>query len=151
MLTKKTHKAAVMLITTLLATSVYQFYSRNVASSMLPSVDYCNLSTTACNQEGVTVTLSEDVIRPMQASTITVDWPALSEKQDTLTLSLEGNEMMMGIYKLNLTRINQSNQFTGELMLPFCTSDEMTWQGQIQTTRPGPETRPVNISIRMIQ
>ena len=57
--------------------------------------------------------------------------------------------MMMGLYQLELTRTTDG-QFTGELMLPVCVSNEMTWQGSIKPLSTGQFT-PINVSMRMIK
>ncbi|MGF1701806.1 hypothetical protein L4D09_16070 [Photobacterium makurazakiensis] len=87
----------------------------------------------------------------MRTSEITVNWPDLPEDTHELLLSLEGEEMMMGVYKLVLTPSNQAHQYKAELMLPFCTSNEMTWQGTISSNTLDNQSTPINISIRMIK
>ena len=112
--------------------------------------DYCQLSTEACRQHGASVVLDSDVIHPMLATQIRVSWPDIPQDTDKLILSLEGREMMMGLYKLELPRA-ADGQFSGELMLPFCVSNEMTWQGSIKPFSDSGQFTPINVSIRMIK
>ncbi|MCW8329929.1 hypothetical protein MD588_14060 [Photobacterium sp. SDRW27] len=113
-------------------------------------IDYCQLSTKACEQNHAIVTLSNDVIHPMQSAEVSVSWPDIPQNTDSLILSLEGHEMMMGVYKLKLTR-TLNGHFSGNLMLPFCTSEEMTWQGSIKPDSNSVKIEPINVSLRMIK
>jgi len=110
--------------------------------------NYCQLSTQACEQNNVSVTLSTDVIHPMKATQVNVSWPELPEKTNSLMLTLEGHEMMMGIYQLKLSRAS-NGQFSGDLLLPFCTSNEMTWLGDIKPLSEPEQITPISISLRM--
>jgi len=112
--------------------------------------DYCQLSTRVCKQHEASITLSEDVIHPMQSTNIHVSWPVIPEKTNTLILSLEGREMMMGVYQLKLSRTSNGH-FSGDLMLPFCTSKEMTWLGSIKPLSDSEQIMPINVSLRMIK
>ncbi|MDO6706688.1 hypothetical protein [Photobacterium sp. 1_MG-2023] len=108
----------------------------------------CTLSQQACLQQDAIVRLSHDVVHPLQPTQMTVQWPALPEEADMLLLSLEGHEMMMGQYQLKLIR-QPDRSFSGELMLPFCTEDSMTWQGSI--TPVSGSHSPLYVSLRMTQ
>jgi len=106
----------------------------------------CQLSASVCRQAGAHIWLGTDTIRPMQPTTITVNWPALASEQP-LELRLEGKEMAMGIYKLLLEK-QPSGDYQAELLLPVCTQRSMTWIGTI--TAGHPESRPpLYISLRM--
>lgn len=120
----------------------------------LAETEYCQLSTKACEQHGATVVLANDVIHPMQGSLISVQWPEIENATEALVLSLEGREMMMGVYQLKLNK-TASGHFTGDLLLPFCVSNEMTWQGSIKPlikpTQNSEHVTPINVSIRMLK
>lgn len=123
-------------------------------TSVTESVPPCALSTTPCQQGDASITLDKDVIRPMEKARIVVEWPALSEDIEQLALSLEGEEMMMGVYRMQLTREAGTSYFSGELMLPFCTSDAMTWVGSthpITDDPQAPHRNRLSLSIRMIK
>lgn len=106
--------------------------------------DYCEVGTQACKQESVVITLSDDIVQPLKPSTITVQWPEAT-RDKPLLLELKGREMEMGTYKLPLI-LNDEGLYTGEIMLPICTEDSMTWQGSISS-----KTNQAYISIRMEQ
>ncbi|PSW00139.1 hypothetical protein [Photobacterium lipolyticum] len=122
--------------------------STTATTSPLQTDDVCQLSTKACTQQGASIQLSDDIVHPLKATEITVFWPELPQEITTLVLSLEGLEMMMGVYRLKLTK-NTSGEFRGELMLPFCTSKEMTWQGTIEPFLSPEQIKPINVSLRM--
>lgn len=109
---------------------------------------YCQLSTQVCEQNNASVTLSTDVIHPMKATEVNVSWPELPAETNNLMLTLEGHEMMMGVYQLKLSRTSDG-QFSGNLLLPFCTSNEMTWLGNIKPLSEPEQITPINISLRM--
>ncbi|MFC1233520.1 hypothetical protein [Vibrio sp. F74] len=89
---------------------------------------YCMVSTTACQQDGVTITLEHDLAKPLVESMIEVNWEGTTS--DTLLLSLQGFEMDMGIAKYSLTK-QSSGRYIGNIMLPVCTQDKMTWIGTL--------------------
>ncbi|UGA57761.1 hypothetical protein [Vibrio sp. VB16] len=89
---------------------------------------YCMVSTIACQQDGVTITLEHDLAKPLVESMIEVNWEDTTS--DTLLLSLQGFEMDMGIAKYQLTK-QSSGRYIGNIMLPVCTQDKMTWIGTL--------------------
>lgn len=105
--------------------------------------DNCILSKTVCVYDDITVIADKDITQPLKPTKIDVYWP--SHKQDHLILSLEGHEMMMGEVKFRLNKVSQ-HSFTGEIILPICTENSMTWFGQLTD---GEEF--INTSIRMEQ
>lgn len=123
---------------------------KNKTDKQQQQIDYCQLSTQVCEQNNASVTLATDVINPMQNTEINVQWPDLPAETDHLVLTLEGHEMMMGVYQLQLSR-TASGGFSGDLTLPFCTSDEMTWQGNIKPSSDQEKITPINVSIRMVK
>lgn len=108
----------------------------------------CELSQASCLQNNASIMLSDNIVHPLQPTTMTIRWPELPKETNSLLLTLEGHEMMMGQYQLQLTR-QPDDSFSGELMLPFCTQDAMTWQGKI-TSDSGSLT-PLYVSLRMTQ
>ncbi|ELV8620516.1 TPA: hypothetical protein RQJ75_000177 [Vibrio vulnificus] len=113
------------------AKDIVQLFSSDttaVAQSAPRLEDYCMLSTQACTQQAVSMTLSNDTAQPLIASEITVEWPATSGEQ--LMLSLRGLEMEMGMPKFILKQTSPG-LFRGEVILPVCTTDAMTWLGEL--------------------
>ena len=104
-------------------------------------IEYCQLSSTACTVNEVSVVLETDVVSPMQPTKIEVSWPGNNDQQ--LWIELEGKEMSMGVAKFVLNNLGDGT-FSGSLLLPVCHSDSMTWIGSIQSSN---ETFP--ISVRM--
>ncbi|GAB6262890.1 hypothetical protein L4174_019620 [Photobacterium sp. CCB-ST2H9] len=117
-------------------------------SSEFDSALACQLSQQHCQQQDAVIQMSDDIVRPLQPTTITVQWPQLPAETKALRLTLEGREMMMGQYQLQLTR-QPDNSFSGELLLPFCTENAMTWQGSI--TPDSGSFSPLYVSLRMTQ
>ena len=129
---------------------------KNLVSGVIATEDsgftapHCQLSHQDCVSGEAKIKLDRDIIKPMEATKIQIEWPTLPPDADTLELTLEGQEMMMGVYRQKLVRQAGTDLFSGELVLPFCVSDEMTWQGRI--TPPAHSSKqPVNVSIRMIK
>ncbi|MEZ8825479.1 hypothetical protein AB6E04_14015 [Vibrio amylolyticus] len=90
--------------------------------------NYCFVSTKPCEQDTVTMTLDTDNAQPLIPATITVNWEGA--QSETLMLVLKGVEMDMGTVKYVLKPV-QGNQFQAEIILPICTSHEMTWIGTL--------------------
>ncbi len=86
------------------------------------------LSTQACTQQAVSMTLSNDTAQPLVASEVRVEWP--SSKEPQLVLTLSGLEMDMGKPKFILKQTSPG-LFRGEVILPVCTTDAMTWLGEL--------------------
>ncbi|MGF1687922.1 hypothetical protein L4C36_14715 [Photobacterium japonica] len=148
------HKYALLIGLTAVSLMIY-FHDAPLpmlgSSSSSVSQTHCALSTTPCHQQGAAISLDRDVIRPMEKARVTVNWPALPNDVTALMLSLEGGEMMMGVYRLPLTRQTPKAAFSGELSLPFCTSKHMTWLGQIHPVGTTDNRQSLSISIRMIK
>ncbi|MEZ9331036.1 hypothetical protein AB4152_18655 [Vibrio breoganii] len=124
------------------AKDIYQTVQISLANKELKSdIEYCQLSTTVCTINDASIVLEQDVVSPMQPTSIEVTWPDNNDEQ--LWIELEGKEMSMGVAKFVLS--NQGNNtFSGSLLLPVCHSDAMTWIGSIQSSN---GTLP--ISVRM--
>ncbi|EGR4342300.1 hypothetical protein DDN83_07725 [Vibrio cholerae] len=90
--------------------------------------DYCQLSQQSCDQAGVTMTLAQDKAHPLVANRLTVHWP--NTDAQNLILTLEGLEMNMGSAKFSLSS-NGDGLYSADIILPVCTSDAMTWIGEL--------------------
>ncbi|WP_084882714.1 hypothetical protein [Vibrio sp. qd031] len=88
----------------------------------------CHMTTSECRWDATSAVLAQDVVKAMQPTTITATWP--NTDADRIRVSLKGVEMEMGEPRFVLNR-TQANTFTGDLLLPVCTSDAMTWVGEI--------------------
>lgn len=89
---------------------------------------YCMLSTQECAQDSVTMVFEHDSAQPLVPATLTVTWDGTSS--DQLQLSLSGLEMEMGTARFQLKR-TEGNTFQGDVILPVCTMDKMTWLGEL--------------------
>ena len=117
---------------------------KSVMESHSPDVDlkdYCMLSTISCEQNTVAMTLEHETAQPLVPTKIKVVWE--DSASDTLLLSLTGLEMEMGSARFQLKHIG-NNTYEGDVILPVCTMDKMTWLGELTD---GVET--VNPAIRM--
>ena len=103
--------------------------------------DYCMLSTTSCEQESISMSLDRETAQPLLPTKIKVVWEGAAS--ETLMLSLSGLEMEMGSARFQLKSIG-NNTYEGDVILPVCTLDKMTWIGELTD---GVET--VNPAIRM--
>ena len=105
--------------------------------------EYCLLTTEACESNDVRIKVDRDISQPLVPTEIVVDWP--EAQQESLLLTLEGYEMEMGtaVFKLNKS---STGQFTGQVILPVCTTDAMTWVGELTDGQ-----HSVSTSIRMEQ
>ena len=103
--------------------------------------DYCMLSTTSCEQNTVAMTLEHEKAQPLVPTKIKVVWDGAAS--ETLMLSLTGLEMEMGSAHFQLKNIG-NNTYEGDVILPVCTLDKMTWIGELTD---GVDT--VNPAIRM--
>ncbi len=127
-------------ITCVAAALVAGFYaptlikSLSTSSELKPLDEYCFLSTTTCIQQEVSMTLNVDSTQPLVPAQLTVEWPGANSEQ--LILSLTGREMEMGEPKFILKK-HAPEQYVGEVILPVCTQESMTWVGELsdgQTT-----------------
>ncbi|GEA50686.1 hypothetical protein VIN01S_14900 [Vibrio inusitatus NBRC 102082] len=124
------------------AKDIYQAIPISLTSEKQKSnIEYCQLSTSICTINNASIVLEQDVISPMQPTSIEVIWP--ENNDDQLWIELEGKEMSMGVAKFVLSK-QGNGTFSGSLLLPVCHSDSMTWIGSIQSSN---GTLP--ISVRM--
>ncbi|WP_162047760.1 hypothetical protein [Vibrio taketomensis] len=103
--------------------------------------EHCQLSTQPCEQSNVVVTISQDTAQPLLPVTMVAQWP--NSAAETLSLTLHGYEMDMGNARFTLNKAD-SQQFSGEVLLPGCTSKEMTWIGQLTDGK-----QSIDVAIRM--
>lgn len=102
--------------------------SLSTPSEPKPLDEYCVLSKQTCVQQGVSMRLSVDSAQPLVPAQITVDWPDTNAEQ--LVLSLTGQEMEMGQPKFLIKKVS-SGKYMGEVVLPVCTQESMTWVGKL--------------------
>ena len=94
---------------------------------------YCMLSTQACIQDDIAITLDKNILQPMVSSRIKVLWSknqSLTTQASKLTLTMTGLEGKLGRVKYNLKQTGD-NIYEGDITLPVCTLDEMTWLGEL--------------------
>lgn len=122
------------------------------ATAAIDLEEFCHLSTQTCTQNSVKMTLEHDTTQPLLPSTLSVEWPNATD--ESLLLSLQGLEMEMGVVKIQLSKIG-NGFYEGSVILPVCTTDDMTWYGTLSRTgsvknsTPNNSSQPVNIVIRM--
>ncbi len=90
--------------------------------------NYCLLSNTPCVQKDVIMQLSEDFAHPLKSISINAEWPDAESSQ--LLLTLDGLEMSMGTAKYVLYK-QDNGSYQGDITLPICTQDSMTWIGSL--------------------
>jgi hypothetical protein len=91
------------------------------------------LSTQACIQDDIAITLDKNILQPMVSSRIKVVWSnnqSLTTQASKLTLTMTGLEGKLGMVKYNLKQTGD-NIYEGDITLPVCTLDEMTWLGEL--------------------
>lgn len=89
---------------------------------------YCLLSQQSCEQAGVSMRLEPALNAPATTYRLTVNWPNAGAQN--LILTLQGLEMDMGSAKFSLSPIG-SDSYSGEIILPACSSGAMTWLGEL--------------------
>ncbi len=102
--------------------------SLSAPSELKPLDEYCFLSTATCIQKNVSMTLNADSAQPLVPVQLSVGWPDTEAEQ--LVLSLAGREMEMGEPKFLLKKVSPG-QYSGEVILPVCTQESMTWIGEL--------------------
>ncbi|ELH3115101.1 MULTISPECIES: hypothetical protein [Vibrio] len=117
---------AVALVAGFYAPTLLKSFSSS--SIVKPLDEYCLLSTTACVQQGATMTLNVDNAQPLIPAKFDVEWNKSDAEQ--LVLSLSGREMEMGEPKFLLKKI-APGKYSGEVVLPVCTQESMTWVGEL--------------------
>lgn len=104
------------------------FFSTASSSTIAPAA-YCSLNQQTCQYKGYQASLGNPMVHPLHANTLTVTAPQ-PLATDTMLVKLKGVEMNMGEYRLALKKTDTLT-YQGELMLPVCTEDNMTWAGTI--------------------
>lgn len=102
---------------------------------------YCHLSTEACTQDGVIISMNQDTAQPLQPFNLNVKWT--SSQNDKLMLTLEGHEMDMGTARFAIAR-TLNGEYQADVLLPACTMDDMTWIGTLSDG-----SQSVDVAIRM--
>ncbi|WP_439437995.1 hypothetical protein [Salinivibrio costicola] len=115
--------------------------SASTHSSVL--TDACVLNQQTCQYKGYQASLAEPTVRPMNANRLTVISPEPLAR-DTLLVKLKGVEMNMGEYRLALKKTDEQT-YQGELMLPVCTEDSMTWVGMITLDNKAKNHFPIKV------
>ncbi|MEZ8885565.1 hypothetical protein AB4564_20360 [Vibrio sp. 10N.222.51.E8] len=118
--------------------AIQQFKSAMEHSTADVSLDdYCMLSTTSCEQESISMSLDRETAQPLLPTKIKVVWEGAAS--ETLMLSLTGLEMEMGSARFQLKNTG-NNIYEGDVILPVCTMDHMTWLGEltdgVETVKP---------------
>ena len=103
--------------------------------------DYCLLETRGCHIESNFISVDKDTSQPLVATQLSALWK--SSDADELTLSLQGYEMEMGTVLFKLKKTDQ-HHFDGQVILPVCTTDAMTWYGTISDGN-----KDMKVAIRM--
>ncbi|MFM2587893.1 hypothetical protein [Vibrio sp. TBV020] len=103
--------------------------------------DYCMLTTQPCIEDSISISADKETSQPLVPTQVEVKWQ--NSSADNLIISLQGYEMDMGtvVFKLNSTG---GNAYTGQVILPVCTTDAMTWYGTVSDG-----TTSIKTSIRM--
>ncbi|MDN3682001.1 hypothetical protein QWZ04_16970 [Vibrio tapetis subsp. quintayensis] len=136
-----------MPMTLVVAALATGFYAQDLLTLVKPSNDpidlsqYCHLSNETCTQEDMSAQLEQNVLHPLKPTVLSVNWPNSDAEQ--LRLELNGMEMEMGTLRFQLDR-NEEGVYQGILLLPVCTTDNMTWLGQITGNN-----QKMNVAIRM--
>lgn len=121
------------------------FYAKDIYMAMKPSADasvqYCSLTSLPCIQGDITIASNRDIVQPLVPFTISAQWP--NSRATALNLTLDGVEMDMGTVKYQL-KPTTDNHYQAEILLPACTTTDMTWQGYVTD-----EQTYVYISLRM--
>ncbi|MDD1779725.1 hypothetical protein LRP49_00825 [Enterovibrio sp. ZSDZ35] len=148
--TNSKHRVVTLSAITLFATIGYLFadnflFAREVTSTAIAPT--CTLGQKACEFNDANARLANDSVAPLVPSNLTVTLNDDIPTPPYLVLELEGVEMNMGIYKLKLADIGNQT-FEGDVLLPLCMHEEMTWRGQISS----PDNQTVlPVDIRMVR
>ncbi|PKF49246.1 hypothetical protein [Enterovibrio nigricans] len=105
-------------------------FAREVSTTAIAPT--CTLGQMACTFTEANAHLAKDTVAPLVPSSLTVTLNDNIPAPDHLVLALEGVEMNMGIYKLKLADIG-ARTYRGDVLLPLCMHEEMTWRGQISS------------------
>ncbi|MBD0786170.1 hypothetical protein HUO09_07425 [Vibrio sp. Y2-5] len=116
----------VALLAGFFASDIIKFFSAETKNIDLSQ--YCVLSSTPCSQQNIAMTLAQDKVHPLVANRLSVSWPNSDSEQ--LELRLQGVEMEMGTVKYVLKKV-EPGKFEADIILPVCTSESMTWAGQL--------------------
>nr|WP_217906509.1 hypothetical protein [Vibrio sp. JPW-9-11-11] len=94
-----------------------------------PSLDqYCLATTEGCQTGTTLIRVDRDTSQPLVPTQMAVTWP--DAQSESLLLTLEGYEMDMGRVVFKLEQ-HTPGLYLGQVILPVCTSDAMTWYGEV--------------------
>ncbi len=136
-----------MPMTLVVAALATGFYAQDLLTLVKPSNDpidlsqYCYLSSESCTQGDMSAQLEQNVLHPLKPTVLSVTWP--NSEAEQLRMELNGMEMEMGTLRFQLTK-NDDGLYQAVLLLPVCTTDNMTWLGKIED-----ENQQMNVAIRM--
>ncbi len=111
------------------------------SSTPITLEEHCQLSTTACEQNNAVITISQDTAQPLLPFSLQANWPQSDASQ--LNLTLQGHEMEMGTARFAIAKL-ADGQYQGEVLLPACTMENMTWVGTLSDGK-----QSINVAIRM--
>ncbi|OOE86848.1 hypothetical protein BZG74_12165 [Salinivibrio sharmensis] len=123
------------------------FFSTTSSSSIAPAA-YCSLNQQTCQYKDYQASLGSPMVHPLHANTLTVTAPQ-PLATDTMIVKLKGVEMNMGEYRLALKKIDTLT-YQGELMLPVCTEDSMTWAGTITLNDDANNSLPIKVRMERL-
>ncbi|WP_077649851.1 hypothetical protein [Salinivibrio kushneri] len=123
------------------------FFSTASSSTVAPAA-YCSLNQQTCQYKGYQAHLGNPMVHPLHANTLTVTAPQ-ALNTDTLLVKLQGVEMNMGEYRLVLKQTDKLT-YQGQLMLPVCTEDSMTWAGTITLNDDANSLFPIKVSMERL-
>ncbi|SIO32602.1 hypothetical protein SAMN05444724_2705 [Salinivibrio sp. ES.052] len=123
------------------------FFSTASSTTIAPAA-YCSLNQRTCQYQGYQATLADPLVHPLHANTLTVIAPQ-ALNTETLLVKLKGVEMNMGEYRLALTQTGKLT-YQGELMLPVCTEDSMTWAGSITLDHEAKKHFPIKVRMERL-
>ncbi|MPS31203.1 hypothetical protein D7026_02360 [Salinivibrio sp. VYel7] len=123
------------------------FFSTASSTTIAPAA-YCSLNQQTCQYEGYQARLGNPDVHPLHANTLTVTAPQ-ALNTDTLLVKLKGVEMNMGEYRLVLKQTDKLT-YQGQLMLPVCTEDSMTWAGSITLDHEAKKHFPIKVRMERL-
>jgi len=117
---------AVALVSGFFASDILTWYQQT--SQKVSLDDYCLITTSHCQQDEISVLANKDISHPLVPTEVSVNWP--NNGSDSLILTLQGYEMEMGTAVFKLSKATDGH-YSGQVILPVCTTDAMTWYGTI--------------------
>jgi hypothetical protein len=101
----------------------------------------CSVSQSACRavaaERAMTLSMTPTPVRSVTPLQVSVHLDGVDAQ--TVQLSLEGQDMYMGINQIQLSKDSQSDLWRGVAELAVCTTGEMSWRARV-TARQGQQT-----------